>query len=179
MIMKRILAIVLAAVLLLTLADVAWRYIGEKERTNITVSATLRQTRDGYTYEPQALPAETGQMANGRYDEFRRVSFKDGILYTGFEHGPITIQGIIPAENIRQVWADAPEDADWPFSISFYNQSTGRVFHIYLAILYDTETGLASADLYIFQKGYARPITSHWEGELYELVNIAPENMDI
>lgn len=100
-------------------------------------------------------------------------------LHTGFEHGPVEIKGVIPADSIRNAYSQSAVTEDWPFSIVFYNTSSGRVFHIYLDVEYNTIEGTAKADLYIFEDPYAAPVVAHWEGQPGELIAVSPDGMEI
>ena len=182
MTVKRLVIVIAAVVLVLALAIFgAFKYLELRGRFVITVTASFyTQDESGYTIRRQARPAEQAEVAAGNWaEDFRQDHFSDGVMKTSFGHGPGIIRGTIPAADIMKAWPDAPEAANWPFEISFYNLSSGRTFHFYLDIRIHTDTGTAAADLYVFRDGNAEADVSHWEGGLYEKISVSPEYFDI
>ena len=176
---KRIIPVIAAVTLLLA----AWgtlRIIQISKMSDITVTASFHSKNEGGSaVRRMASPQTQAQIGYGHDPDFRPVRFKDTVLRTGLDYGPVEIRGAIPAESIRTAWPGAPFDEDWPFSIAFYNTSSGRIFHMYLDISVDTKTASAQADLYIFEDRRAQPMTAHWEGRPGEPISVWPDGMEI
>ena len=176
---KRIIPVIAAVTLLLA----AWgtlRIIQISEMSDITVTASFHSKNEGGSaVRRMASPQTQAQIGYGHDPDFRPVRFKDTVLRTGLNYGPVEIRGVIPAESIRTAWPEAPINEDWTFLIAFYNTSSGRVFHMYLDISVDTKTASAQADLYIFEDRRAQPMTAHWEGRLGEPISVLPDGMEI
>ena len=158
----------------------AFRILQTKESSDITVTATvLSMNEAGQATRRKIQPKETAEIRIGNSDRSRSEAFTNGVLHTGFDHGAIEIRGVISAEEIRKNCPQSVVSEDWPFSIMFYNTSSGRVFHIYLDIDYNTLEGTAKADLYFFEDHYAMATVAHWEGKPGEPIIIYPDGMDI
>ena len=182
MTVKRLVIVLAAIILVLALAVFGTlKYLELRDRFVITVTASFHmKDESGHAIRTLARPAERAEVAAGNWaEDFRQDRFHNGVMKTNFGHGPGIISGIIPAGDIMKAWPDAPEAVDWPFEISFYNQSSGRNFHFYLDISIQTDTGSAAAELYVFRDGNAKAVVSRWEGELYENVSVSPESFDI
>ena len=164
---------VVAAVIALIL----WQNSGTSD---ITVTAVFHlQDESGQSYSKQVQPSDSVIKRTGNNDDGQSIQLRQGVLHTGFDHGPIEISGTIPADKIHEACPEVVVEKDWPFSIAFYNTSSGRVFHLYLDIEYDSATGLAYADLRIMNDKNVMVTTSHWEGLLGEPINVSPEHMEI
>lgn len=116
------------------------------------------------------------RVAEGEHGApYRPAKMKNGIFRKSFEYGPDSVEGVIRKEDILKVWPDAPLENDWPFSVNFYNTSTGRAFRMFLDISFDAETGRAEAVFYVYYPGYAKPTTDRWEGKPGEKVSVLLE----
>ncbi len=150
--------------------------------TELTVSAHFRvpvpksdRDYDYYMSEDNGYrtihvhPADAIGVAEGMHGApYHPARMKNGIFRKDFEYGPDSVEGIIRKEDVLKAWPDAPLESDWPFSVNFYNTSTGRAFRMFMDISYDTETDRAEAVFYVFYPGYADPVTDRWEGKLGE-----------
>ena len=88
-------------------------------------------------------------------------------------YGPITLKGAFSCEEIKNIWPDAPVDGDWAFEVTLFNCHTeGQHYRIFLDIQADTETGLSTADICIYQEGYAHPAIARWEGRTGEKIRL-------
>ena len=157
--------------------------------TELTVSARFRipvqrsdrdypyyLTHDNGHKTVYVHPAEAIGVAEGGHSApYRPAKMKNGIFRKSFEYGPDSVEGVIRKEDILKVWPDAPLETDWPFSVSFYNTSTGRAFRMFLDISFDAETGRAEAVFYVYDPGYAKPTTDRWEGKPGEKVSVLLE----
>ncbi len=158
----------------------AFRIRQAKGASYITVTATVLSANEiGQTTRRRIQPKAAGEILIGNSSQARPAVFSNGILRTGFDHGPVEIRGVIPADSIRNVCPQSAVTEDWPFSIAFYNTSSGRAFHIYLDIEYNASEGSAKADLYIFEDPYAAAAVVHWEGQPGEPIMISPDGLDI
>ena len=158
----------------------AFRILQAKEFSDITVTATVLSTNvAGHTTRQRIQPKAAAEHLVGNCCQVRSATFSDGIMHTGFNHGPVEIRGVIPANSIRDAYLHSVVAEDWPFSIMFYNTSSGRVFHIYLDIEYYTLESTAKADLYFFEDHYVMATVAHWEGKPGEPIIIYPDGMDI
>ena len=161
----------------------AFRIWQAKGFSDITVTATVLSMNEAdQTTRRRIQPKEAAELQigySGVNDRSRPEAFTNGVLHAGFDHGAIEIRGAIPAEEIRKACPQSVVSEDWPFSIMFYNTSSGRVFHIYLDIEYNTLEGTAEADLYFFEDHYAMATVAHWEGKPGEPIIIYPDGMDI
>lgn len=161
----------------------AFQILQAKESSDITVTATVLTINEaGQTTRRRIQPKEAAELQigySGVNDRIRSEAFSNGVLHTGFDHGAIEIRGVISAEGIRKVYPQSAVSEDWPFSIMFYNTSSGRVFRIYLDIEYNTLEGTAQADLYFFEDHYAMATVAHWEGKPGESIIIHPDGMDL
>ena len=171
---------VAAAALVALAAAAALIWFGFRGRCDLTVSALFR-IKDPAVYahgyvEQNVLPADEAELARGNWDAApARVRFRAGVLHTAFDHGPAAVSGLIPRQSLEAAWPGTPYHGDWPFTVSIYNTSSGRRFHMYLDIRYDAETDAASADLYIFQDGSAHAVADHWSGKLGEPITAGAE----
>ncbi len=176
---KRAITAVTLCLLLLT-AGLGFRLLRVSEQSVLTVTAGFcSQNGSGSTLKKLVLPHREAEIGYGHWPEFRAVRFDGSVLRTGLDYGPVEIRGAIPAADIRAAWPNAPIDGDWPFSIAFYNTSTGRAFHMYLDISVDTGTAEARADLYIFEDRTSSPVTARWTGRPGEPVSVCPDGMEI
>lgn len=158
----------------------AFRIWQAKGSSDIAVTATvLSEDESGQTERQRIQPKAAAEVLLGNSAQARQAVFDNGILHTGFEHGPVEIKGVIPADSIRNACLQSAVTEDWPFSIVFYNTSSGRAFHIYLDVEYNTIEGTAKADLYIFEDPYAAPVVAHWEGQPGERIAVSPDGMEI
>ncbi len=151
-----------------------------KEYSDITVTATVLSVNDaGQATRQRIQPKAAAEVLIGNSRQARPATFSNGILRTGFDHGIVEINGLIPAERIKQICPQSGVTEDWPFFVSFYNLSSGRVFHIYLDIEYDVLKDTAKADLYFFQDRQAAATVAHWSGRPGNPVFVFPERMEI
>lgn len=101
------------------------------------------------------------------------ISIDKGRLKRSVGYGPITLKGAFSCEEIKNIWPDAPVDGDWAFEVILFNCHTeGQHYRIFLDIQADTETGLSTADICIYQEGYAHPETAHWKGKMGERIRL-------
>ena len=179
-IQKRFL-LIFGLLLLLAGCFVTFRSWQNSRVSTLTVSASFRQINKSRETDQKFIKPDTAaQIASGNYEaSFRPLPFINGTLRTGLAHGPIKIKGFFPCKSIQETFPSCSIDDDWPFTVSFYNTSTGRVFHFYLDVTCDPITEAASADLYIFGESNAHPLVAHWEGYLGNAIDISPEHMEI
>ena len=172
---KRILIISAAIVLLVCGYEARLMFT----RSDFTVSAYIRmKDRDAYTDEyltAWVKAADDAEWAPGNSADFRPARFSNGVLRMRLGHGPFTLRGHIARQDILKACPGTFFYADWPFCISLYNTSSGRVLHTCLDIRFDQETGKAAADLYVYYDGHARAMTDHWEGLIGETVSVSLE----
>ena len=175
-------SIIIAGILFCLLLAVwgAFRILQAKESSDITVTATILSVNEaGQTIRRKIQPKEAAELLIGNSDQARSATFIDGIMHTGFDHGRVEIKGVILSNSIHDAYPQSVVTVDWPFSIAFYNTSSGRVFHIYLDIEYNTLECTAKADLYFFEDHFAMANVAHWEGKPGEPIIIYPDGMDI
>ncbi len=183
--MKAKRGIIIAGVLIFVMLAV-WRVFRiwqAKEFSDITVTATvLSMNEAGQTTRRRIQPKEAAEIQlgySGVNDRHRSATFSNGVLYAGFDHGAIEIRGVISAEEIHKAYPQSTVNEDWPFSIMFYNTSSGRIFHVCLDIEYNALEGKAKADLYFFEDHYAMSTVAHWEGQPGDPIIISPVGMDV
>lgn len=179
--MKKGWKILLCVLAFFMLADLGYRAFFYRP-TELVVSARFRipipRSDPDYDYylsddngyrTVRVHPAEAVGVAEGMHGApYRPARMKNGIFRKGFEYGPDSVEGIIRKEDVLKVWPDAPLESDWPFSVNFYNTSTGRSFRMFMDLSYDAETDRAEAVFYVFYPGSADPATDRWEGKLGE-----------
>ena len=151
--------------------------------SEIIVSATFRIPNDNspgaaaYSYVTRrALPAAAAEVSSGAHDApFKAARFHGAALKQGLPYGPTAIRGKIARQDILAAMPRTPYYGDWPFSVSLFNTSDGRKFHIYMDIFYDDETRRATATLYVYYPNSAHPEIRQWEGELGESISLVCE----
>ena len=171
---RRTIIAILLFLLLLFAVVIIWK---NGRMSEVTVSAVIRMNEAGNRISRRAVPNTSAQMCSGNGDNYRPVTFDNGILRTDFTHGPIRIIGTFSADDISLAFPNTERIEDWPFSIAFYNTSSGRVFHMYLDISCDVEADTACADFYIFEDHNANATVLHWTGRPGETISVGPKEI--
>ena len=160
-------AIIASCVIFLTVSD---------RNCTVTISATFRLPAgedDSERYHT-VYPAHTAAWTAGEHGAAPvPARIVKGDLKASAGYGPVGLEGTFPYDGIISIWPDAPLDRDWPFSVSLFNCHTeGNGYRMYFDVQADTETGDATADLYIYANGAAHPETAHWEGKAGEKIEL-------
>lgn len=117
---KRSIAAIGIPILLMLAVWEAFRIWQAKGSSDIAVTATvLSEDESGQTERQRIQPKAAAEVLLGNSGQARQAVFDNGILHTGFEHGPVEIKGVIPADSIRNACSQSAVTGDWPFSIVF------------------------------------------------------------
>ena len=145
---------------------------------DITISAEFQMPRwdDGISIKT-VYPSQHAEWSKEYHGApFTPIKITNGKLSCSIGYGPIEIAGCFSREEILRIWPEAPIDKDWDFGIGLFDcHVEDRGYHMYCNVQVDTQTGLSTADLYIFENGFASPVIDHWEGKVGEEIILSTD----
>lgn len=175
-------------VLLLILLLVFWTmnsvFVWFGGKLTLTAEATVyyEPEIDEYDYLPPAeycwerVPAAK-QATVYRDQSEKSARFENGTAKLFMDYGPTEIVGCFHRTGITQVTDAIPLEDDWPFVLYLFNTRSGRSFRAYIDLEVHPGSTEASAVLYVFYEGSARPKLSTWKGGIGE--KIVFDNIEI
>ena len=168
---------IILAILIIAIAVIN-AFILLHSNCDITISAEFQMPRwdDGISIKT-VYPSQDAEWSKGSHEApFTPIKITNGKLSCSIGYGPIEIAGCFSREEILRIWPEAPIDKDWDFGIGLFDcHVEDRGYHMYCNVQVDTQTGLSTADLYIFENGFASPEIDHWEGKVGEKIILSTD----